>query len=246
MSREIRRVPLDFDAPLNKVWAGYLVPEKLRLADCAACNGRGYTPARQWVEALTRDLLMLDDDLRAQAQGRPLHPYLAGGGHYLNARPSADIAEFGTGLAGRESGFIGHDALDNWRATAKVIEAAGLDPKVWGMCTNCHDGRVEVYEGQRAEAEAWEPTQPPAGEGWQLWETTTEGSPVSPAFPDQAGLIDWLTSKEAYDGPVTREQAERFVNAGWAPTFIHTAATGLAKGIAMAPTQAPTEEPGAN
>lgn len=242
MSREIRRVPLNFDAPLRKVWAGYIMPSNLRMDTCTACDGRGLTPARQWVESVTHLLLMLDDDRACQELGRPLHPYLREGrAHHVKHRPSPDIAEFGTGLAGRESGFIGHDSIDGWRATAKVIEAAGLDPKAWGMCTNCHDGAVEVYEGQRAEADAWEWTQPPTGEGWQLWETTSEGSPVSPVFPDRAGLITWLTQPGGYDATMNREQAERFVNAGWAPTFIHTAATGLVQGVRMATAVAPEQ-----
>lgn len=32
------------------------------------------------------------------------------------------------------------------------------------------------------EDEEWEGTDPPEGEGFQLWETTTEGSPQSPVF----------------------------------------------------------------
>ncbi len=29
MGREIKRVPLDFDAPLGEVWTGYLMPDDL-------------------------------------------------------------------------------------------------------------------------------------------------------------------------------------------------------------------------
>jgi hypothetical protein len=57
---------------------------------------------------------------------------------------------------------------------------------------------VEAYEGQRAEAEAWQSTDPPAGEGWQLWETVSEGSPVTPVFPTADGLISHLVEVERY------------------------------------------------
>jgi hypothetical protein len=46
----------------------------------------------------------------------------------------------------------------------------------------------EVWPGylpqtdEEAEDETWEGTEPPEGEGYQLWETTTEGSPQSPVF----------------------------------------------------------------
>lgn len=40
---------------------------------------------------------------------------------------------------------------------------------------------------EEAEDENWEGTDPPEGEGFQLWETTSEGSPASPVFatPDE-------------------------------------------------------------
>lgn len=33
--------------------------------------------------------------------------------------------------------------------------------------------------------------EPPEGEGYQLWETTTEGSPLSPVFPSLDALCAW-------------------------------------------------------
>jgi len=32
---------------------------------------------------------------------------------------------------------------------------------------------------------------PPKGDGWQLWETTSEGSPVSPVFKTAEELAEW-------------------------------------------------------
>lgn len=34
MSREVKRVPLDFDWPLKKVWSGYLMPDSLQGDTC--------------------------------------------------------------------------------------------------------------------------------------------------------------------------------------------------------------------
>jgi hypothetical protein len=222
-------VPTDFDWPINKTWQGYLTPDELLSPECSDCGGRGTTPARQAVEHVANLLLMLDDDRAAQARGQALHPYFGG---YLDVRPSADVAAFGTGLAGREAGFIGHDAVDRWSATEKVIRAAGLDPQVWGICPTCEGhGNVERYPGQRAAAEAWEPTDPPTGGGWQLWETVSEGSPISPVFADADGLIDWLCSPAySWGGPMERESAARFVRAGWAPSLVFTPATGVVPG----------------
>ena len=234
MSREIRRVPVDFDWPHNKVWDGYLMPEALQPLPCGGCTA-GRTASREWVRHLATMLLMLDGDLRAQQLGRPLHPYLVGADYgYNRARPGADIAAFGTGLAGREAGWIGHDSTDSWHAELKLIEAAGLDPDVWGLCPTCGGtGSVEVYPGQKYAAAAWEPTDPPTGDGWQLWETVSEGSPISPVFADREGLVDWLTSPAYTHGtsvPMSREGAEGFVDAGWAPSGFASAATGFIAG----------------
>lgn len=235
MSREVRRVPLDFDWPHNKVWDGYLMPESLKSDPCDACRSTGTTPARQWVDQIARLLLMLDEDLNQQQRDRPMHPYLRDTGtRAWSVRPSGDIAEFGTGLAGRPASFMGHDAVDGWRATEKVIRAAGLDPGTWGKCLSCDGlGYSDKYPGQSVDAEAWECTEPPTGEGWQLWETVSEGSPISPVFAEKTGLVDWLCS-DAYrigiSTPMEREQAERFVDAGWAPSMVFSTATGLIPG----------------
>lgn len=234
MGREIKRVPVSFDWPLNKTWGGYLRPDFLDEQPCAACNQSGHTAARRWVAQVSRLLLMLDDDLRSQELGRGLHPYLVDTGSCAwGVRPSADIAEFGEGLAGRSASFLGHDAIDGWNAEKNVIAAAGLDADTWGICPSCGGhGSTEKYPTQRVDAEAWEPTEPPIGDGWQLWETVSEGSPISPVFATDEGLIGWLCS-DAYrmgiSTPMQPNAARAFVRAGWAPSMVGSAA-GLVPG----------------
>lgn len=193
MGREVRRVPLDFDWPIGEVWSGYLMPDRLREVDCPADDDcvNGQTRAGAWVMQMANLCLMVDDDLNAQARGQAMHPYLNDTGSYAyRVRPSEDIREFGTGLAGRGGGGFGHDSIDTWNATAALIRAAGL-PETWGRCLRC-DGHasVEAYPGQRVEAEAWEPTDPPEGEGWQLWSTTSEGEPMTPVFATPEALAE--------------------------------------------------------
>jgi hypothetical protein len=229
MGREIKRVPLDFDWPLDQTWSGYLMPDNLSVPDCGTCAGRGETTARQWVGQIAHLLMVLDDDLNAQTRGRDLHPWLRDTGCLAwGVRPSADIREFGTGLAGRESdGSLGHDGIDRWRATDALIRAAGLDPDVWGKCSTCDGtGSIEAYPGQAAEAEAWQRTDPPEGEGWQVWQTVGEGSPITPVLPTAEALVDHLATvgtlwdQKRGDGPWRRPAAESFVGSGWAPSFI--------------------------
>lgn len=55
--------------------------------------------------------------------------------------------------------------------------------KVWEGYINPHDDE-EL-------AEAFVETDPPLGEGYQLWENCTEGSPQSPVFKTLDELCTW-------------------------------------------------------
>ena len=50
-------------------------------------------------------------------------------------------------------------------------------------CASC-DGSAEYWASSELKArhDAWVAFEPPAGSGYQLWETTSEGSPISPVF----------------------------------------------------------------
>lgn len=83
---------------------------------------------------------------------------------------------------------MGHDSLNAGIAVSARCKREGYDD----TCPTCGGhATVEEYPGQRAEAEAWEGSEPPAGEGWQLWETTSEGSPKSPVFATAGELAAW-------------------------------------------------------
>lgn len=199
MSRVARRVPLDFDWPMNKTWEGYLMPAKLHEETCETCDGHGDTTARQWAQASAAMLMMLAEDVREQERGRPMHPYFDNYSTYgYGSRPSKDILELTSGLAGRGPRFMGHDSIDNWNALKAIIIAAGLDPETWGICQDCKgNGSTEKYPGQRKDANEWKRSDPPKGAGWQMWENVSEGSPVSPVFETPEELADWLSESGA-------------------------------------------------
>lgn len=76
-------------------------------------------------------------------------------------------------------GGMGHDAINQWvcvKARAEREGFANLE------CGRCVDGTIWSSEEARLAAEAWEPSDPPTGDGYQLWETCSDGSPVSPVF----------------------------------------------------------------
>jgi hypothetical protein len=81
-------------------------------------------------------------------------------------------------------------------------------------------------EGQPLDPSYYRPWKPEDATWYQLWETVSEGTPVSPAFATEDELIDYLAKngdewdQKRGDQPWGREMAERFVKgAGWAPSF---------------------------
>jgi hypothetical protein len=133
MGREVKRVPLDFDWPLEKTWEGYLSPYSEYWRECPFCNGIG---------------------------------------------------------------------LNRITSSGRYCECCGGDGGIW------------LTPEWKAKDDAWEPTDPPIGEGWQVWEIVSEGSPVSPVFATKEALVDYLVS----EGHM-RSSSQAFADAGWAPSM---------------------------
>ena len=222
MGREVRRVPMDFDWPLNKTWEGFLCPHYEK---CKPCDGRGSTTAADRLNDIVGLLMISGDDSRPN-RGKA-HPYFQFMPHTPGMVPSPDMGELTDGLAGRDGDRIfGHDALDRWSAIKKIRQAAGV-PDGWGVCEVC------AGEGMPPEiaalAEAWEPTDPPTGDGWQMWETTSEGSPISPVFAAPEELARWLADNGASTFGSDTTTYEKWLgmieNSGYAFTF------GISNGV---------------
>ncbi|MBE6035618.1 MAG: hypothetical protein E7222_13115 [Clostridiales bacterium] len=58
----------------------------------------------------------------------------------------------------------------------------------------------EVWEGYFKE--------PPEGDGYQLWENTSEGSPISPVFDSLDGLCEWAVENETVFASFTATKEE--------------------------------------
>lgn len=49
--------------------------------------------------------------------------------------------------------------------------------------------------------------------GWQMWETTSEGSPISPVFPSKDDLAFWLAKhRDIVDFRYTADQWMRIID----------------------------------
>jgi hypothetical protein len=93
-----------------------------------------------------------------------------------------------------DSRSMGHDAINRWT----LIETRAKRYGIWGNCDVCQgEGELWKSDEQKLAHEAWEPSDPPEGDGWQMWETTSEGSPISPVFETPQELARWLADNNA-------------------------------------------------
>jgi hypothetical protein len=272
----IRRVPTDFDWPLNQVWHGYVMPDRLLEAKCPDCES-GYSPYAQHLH--DRWYGKTDDFDPADTGSTPLRvdtpvvwafaernvtqaPEFYGRGPFAVAREAVRLIGMWNQQWCHHLSQVDVDALVDagrlmdfthrwskerrrWEPLDPPVHPTAAEVNEWSLSGLGHDSlncsvvvrarcewdgqpllcatcvghaTVEKYPGQRAEAEAWEPTEPPTGEGWQAWEDTSEGSPISPVFPDRAGLVGWFTTLASIYGarrrPLTTAEAEALVDAG--------------------------------
>lgn len=192
MGREIKRVPINFNWPLNKVWEGFINPHYVKCPDCIA----GYSPEYDIVHGYISKLLW--------DTGATSNPVVA------------TITTFLAGRAPRD-GIFGHDSIDSYSAAKKLGELANL-PKNWYVCKTCKG--AAVHASAKKAYNSWTPKHPPKGPGWQVWETVSEGSPVSPVFADRDALIVWLIA-QGY----SHAAAVNFTDGGWAPSMVITGGT---------------------
>ncbi len=272
MSREVRRVPLDFDWPLNEVWEGYLMPGPLILPSCPDCKN-GYSKYAehlfdQWYGTIYFDPSATGStpydhetpEIRAQAErnvGRDEAFYISFhrvssahraihsesrrlatlyNGRWMHHLDQADVdalvdadrlwdftRSFTKGVGWQTIGVapyvtaeqvnkwslvgMGHDSLN---AGIAVEARCARDGKP-SRCPSCDGSATSATDEQKDAYEAWEPTDPPTGEGWQLWETTSEGSPISPVFTTRERFVDYLVRRHG----MSRRNAEAFTKAGF-------------------------------
>lgn len=248
MGREIRRVPLDFDWPLDTAWEGFLMPDRLDSLPCPSCDhGRGSSGWTAEADALDRtfypgyahtgwhDKLKQDEVDHLVGKGRlrrlmwreptPDNPRDR---EWVTVPRTAAEVNAANGPDASPLDTLNHDGINRGILVAFRCEKLGL-PATCGQCGG--QGGIEAYPGQRAEAEAWEPTDPPAGEGWQLWETTSEGSPISPVFASADLLAEWMAQPERGRDWVPQSAARKFIDAGWAPTAVGSPTGGVRSGV---------------
>lgn len=83
---------------------------------------------------------------------------------------------------------LSHDGCNMYACLRARCEREGIASE----CSRCH-GSGELWQSPELKKlhEEWKEVEPPKGDGYQLWETTSEGSPVSPVFPSLDELCAW-------------------------------------------------------
>lgn len=253
MGREIKRVPFDFDWPMNEVWHGFKNPHYVA-ENCYKCDSTGYSPRaeffnKQWygyVKFIPEDMgstpyKFLDDcvqdcamwNLRDEIFSRDeLDQEAARLCQFFNSRWHCHLCQddvdalwederlqnsFDTKPTAKEvndsylQGF-GHDSIN----CGTCIKARCERENVPYLCDKC-EGYGVIWPSKEAKElyEQWEPIEPPKGEGYQVWETVSEGSPVSPVFKTSESLVKWLM-RQGY----SETAATNFIKSEWVPSMI--------------------------
>lgn len=117
------------------------------------------------------------------------------------------------------SGF-GHDSSNAYICIKAECERLGE----LRTCPAC-GGEGEVWPSEQARKvyEDWQPTPPPAGDAYQIWETVSEGSPISPPFATPEELARHMaTTRWGADKEGTPyETWLAFIRGpGWAPSMV--------------------------
>lgn len=207
MWRIARRVPLDFDWPLGKVYEGFEQPDRFV---CEPCQGRGSTVGRERLDEVIQLLFVGDKEHR---DGRPEDPrFSRAAWYYSHDRvPGEDYADLCARLSVHPGGYErDYDHRDLYSARRIILAAVGIDDDEWGTCPSCNGDGCPVE--LQAERDAWKETPPPEGDGWQLW--STNDFPVSPVFPSEDALVDWLVETGEDIGvlrPGTRDEWAKIV-----------------------------------
>lgn len=108
---------------------------------------------------------------------------------------------------------FGHDSSNQWICVSAKCKRLGINEN----CPSC-GGAGHLWSSPEAEErfENWERDEPPTGEGWQVWETVSEGSPISPVFATGEELVTWLVD-EGY----SEDSSRSFVfERQWSPSMV--------------------------
>jgi hypothetical protein len=103
---------------------------------------------------------------------------------------------------------FGHDSIN----ASICTKARAKDLGVYGHCEMC-DGEGEIWfsDDIKKMSESWKRVEPPHGEGYQMWENTSEGSPMSPVFESLEELCEWCSLNASITGTNTYVSKDKWL-----------------------------------
>ena len=193
MGRTLKRVPMDFDWPLKVVWKGYCSP--YRATECKTCGGSGYNPktrklSEDWYDSARTGMRWCDkltqDEVDALVESGRFRERV--GDEWVSVPRTAEEVNAANLNHAPWSNVLHHDGSNHY--TCVKVRATRLG--FYGLCPIC-EGSGDFWCDSKYEklAEEWDQIDPPEGPGYQMWETTSEGSPSSPVFETLDELCVW-------------------------------------------------------
>ena len=89
------------------------------------------------------------------------------------------------------NGF-GHDSINQWIVVKAECERLGIE----STCSHCGgEGTIWPSDDAKTTYESWERTEPPTGDGYQIWQTVSEGSPITPVFATPEELATYAAAR---------------------------------------------------
>jgi hypothetical protein len=310
MGRQVMRVQLDFEWPLDQVWKGYINPYHRQWIECPECDASGFSteylqlskfwygaspfndtpaPVMDFQNGLVRFGTVYCGDgasfeFARKCVGKNSHAVDLGV-KYLRrfehndvtiAMPASeelrhrvyeklnscwsrmldddDVAELLKGdrlwdftRDWTENGWVDKDppviptpeevnastlrGLRHDSINQMIVIYGYLDRyRLPNECPHCKgEGGRYPNEEIAKQADAWKPEAPETGEGYQIWEDVSEGSPISPVFEKPEDLAQWMSQNpRGSDEGTSAESWLEFINGpGWAPSFV------MSEGILM-------------
>lgn len=279
MGRELKRVPLDFEWPLNKVWIGFINPFHDKCEKCESCDGTGFSKEAKekqdlWygykpfkpsdngsvpftvdnqaiINLATRNIEQashyygkgqsaIDNEIK-----RLCDLFNSKWSNHLNENDIKALVDGGrlldfTHTWTKENKWVkkipeyiptpeevnnwsisslGHDCINLFVCT----EAALKRENIKFECSACNgEGTFWPNDEIKSSYDNWKDYQPPEGDGYQIWETTSEGSPVSPVFSKPEDLAHYMVVNGS--GAFSNCNFEFWMNFilgdGWTPTIV--------------------------
>lgn len=186
----IKRVPLDFAHPLRTPWPGYQNPYSRPCPKTGKTCFGGVSNDRKWLETVARTLSLAGSP-RMNDQGT--HPILREVYGAPELPPGPEFADFVAKLTGEPPS----DYPSDYSIQRALLRAARL-PEKWGWCPVCHGEARDP--SCREEREAWRPTEPPTGPGYQLWTGGWDNAPqaTSPVFETLSDLLAFVLANRLF------------------------------------------------